>query len=435
MSPEILLQLQRDNPWLTEPGAPPAQAAARAPEPYLQRRLPAAKRWPVVGRAHLLVGARQVGKSTWLWKQLAAREPPLFLDGEALPVRLWTRSAAAVVADLAGLVGPGRPVLLDEAQHLDDAGLLIKGLVDRGLTNPLYVTGSSAFDLRARTRESLAGRAVRAKLHPLSLPELASTLPEGLAPLPRAWRLRELALRQAVVGGYPEAWLAAEPQRVLGHLLDAIILRDASDLYRVERIGAFRRFLALLARQQGSLVNLSEWAAVCEVARDTLARWLDLLEGAHLVQILRPFSGGRRAEITGRPKVFLSDPGVASALLRRHEPFAERDDQGRLLEAWVAAELPKRFSPILPRREVLFWRSKGGAEVDFVLRGPRDLVAIEVKARDLRRPRLSRSSRSFIDAYAPSRFYVLHLGSDHEERVGDTRVLWRGPEVLAGPEL
>ncbi len=436
MKPSLRDQLHRDNPWLEVPETFPSAAQPRVPRPFLQRIVPGTDSWPVQGKAHLVVGARQVGKSSWLWRRLLdGGQAPLFIDGESPSVRLWATAAATVAHDLAELTGPGTPILIDEAQHLDEAGLLVKGLVDRRLPNPLYVTGSSWFDLRSRTRESLAGRAVRAKVHPFSLRELAATLPQDLAPAPTRWGRRRLALRQAVVGGYPDVWLGENPDQLAGHLLDAIVLRDASDLYGVQRLRAFRRLLILVAAQQGSLVNLSEWASISEAGRDTIARWLDLLEEAHIVHRLPPFVGGRRAELTGRAKIYLCDPGLSAALIRRFEPFEDRDDRGRLLEAWVASELRKRFRPIVPERELMYWRSKGGAEVDFVLRGTDELVGIEVKATALSRPRLTRSSRSFIAAYAPQRFYVVHLGESFDDRIGDTAVCWRGPEVLAEPVI
>jgi len=337
------------------------------------------------------------------------------------------------VTDLEEIVEPGTPILLDEAQHLDEAGLLVKGLIDGGAPGPVYVTGSSSFHLLARTRESLAGRAVRLEMHPFSLAELADELAAPGPPALRRARIREIALRHAVIGGYPTAWLADEPDLVLDELLNAFVLRDASDLFRIDDLGAFRRLIHLVASQAGDIVNLTEWASLCEVSRRTIGRYLDLLEETHVLFTLRPFTGGRRAEATGRPKVYFRDPGLRLAALGA--PFtawAERPDQGRLLESWVAAELRKRVHPLRPSEELLFWRTRSGAEVDFVLRNGDELLAIEVKATALRRPTISRGARSFVDAYRPAQLLVVHTGQDMDTDVDGVPVRFRGPEALAG---
>lgn len=425
---------RRTNPWLERPAAFVDETHRRLPDPWVTRRVAGSERWPVDGKAHLVVGARQVGKTSWLWKRLAeAGRPPLVLDGAEPLVREWSHSPGLAAADLRDLVAPGTPILLDEAQHLDDAGLLVKGLVDSGVPGPLYVTGSSAFHLLARTRESLAGRAVRSQMHPLSLAELAATLP-ALPPALARIRTRELALRQAVVGGYPAVWLSESPELLLDELLNAFVLRDASDLFRIDDLTAFRRLIRLLAGQAGDVANLTEWAAICEISRGTVGRYLELLEQIHVVQVLRPFAGGRRAESTGRPKVYFRDPGLRLAALgARLEPWERRTDQGRILESQVASELAKQVHPLRPGEELMFWRTRSGAEVDFVVRRGDDLVAVEVKAGALRRPRISRSLRSFVEAYSPPRAVVIHTGEPMEERLGATEVLFRGPEILAQP--
>ena len=113
--------------------------------------------------------------------------------------------------DLRKLWPSDQPVLIEEAQHLDEAGLLVKGLMDGGLESPLFVTGSSSFHLSARTRESLAGRAVRVMMHPLSLKEVSQDLGE-LPPLLAVDEFRNRAKRQVVYGGYPEPWLSSRSE-------------------------------------------------------------------------------------------------------------------------------------------------------------------------------------------------------------------------------
>ncbi len=422
------------NPWLEQPGIFESATAHRVPEIVLPRIVPGMNDWPLARKAHLLIGARQVGKSTLLWHRFRERDlPPLFLNAEEPAIRSWCRSPTLVLDDIRGLVPPETPVFIDEAQHLDEPALLLKGLIDGGLSNPLFVTGSSSFHLQAGTRESLAGRASRHLLHPFSLAELGAIEREQPALL-RTRRLRQIALKQAVTGSYPEVWLSADARRLLAQLVEAFVIRDASDLFRIQHLDAFRTLLGLLAGQAGDLINASEWANVCDIARGTVVNYLDILQECHVAFLVRPFVGGKRAELTSRPKLYFCDNGIRNVLARQLTPFAERPDRGPLLESWVAAELRKRLDPLHPMDRLMFWRTGSGAEVDFVLPRPDGLLAIEVKATDLRRPRLTRSARSFIDAYAPARFVVVNLGYLGEDRVADTAVQWVGPEWLAETE-
>jgi predicted AAA+ superfamily ATPase len=431
MDANVLRVLRASNPWLTHNDAFPNAAKHHFPDTFIPRIVPRVADWPRPGKAHLVVGARQVGKSSFLWNWFAQQStPPLFINAEEQLIQSWCGSPALMLDDLRKLWPGDRPVLIEEAQHLGEAGLLIKGLIDGGLENPLFVTGSSSFHLRARTRESLAGRAVRVMMHPLSLEEVSQDLSE-LAPLLAIDELRNRAKRQVVFGGYPEAWLSTRAESVLYELIEAFIVRDASDLFRIDNIDAFRRLLKLLAGQTGNLSNVSDWAAVCGVSRTAIGNYLSILEESHVVQIVPPFIGGKRAEISKRPKLYFCDTGILNAVGGQFVPFDEHPNRGPLFENWVAAELAKHGSRLTPSESLRFWRTKSKAEIDFVVETRDGITGIEVKATEMMRPKLSRSSHSFIEAYHPKVFYVINLSLEGEHRIGETTVRWIGPEFCA----
>jgi hypothetical protein len=374
-----------------------------------------------VNRAHLVVGPRQAGKSTAIWRHLADEgRPALFIDCEQHLVRDWCRSAPLFLADVETLVEGPVTLFFEEAQYLEEAGLFLKGLVDRKPGAPILVTGSSSFHLHSKTRESLAGRATRTRLLPFALSELLFDLQDQ----PEAIRRRvseDHFARHAVIGGYPNVWLSDAPEVNLTDLVEAIILRDASDLFRIGRPDAFRRLLRLAASQIGNRVNTSEWASILGVSRDTVASYLEILESSHVVSLLSPFVGGKRAEVTSSPKVFFVDNGIRNHLLHDFKPIDERIDKGALVENWVFTELWKN----LPEGATLhFWRSASGAEVDFVLTRGDITLAIEVKSERIRRPTVPRSARSFIEAYGPRSFLVVNRGLETRIRVGETHVEW-----------
>lgn len=409
------------NPWLTRPESAGDFLKRVIPEPYVPRQLIAAP--SKKNRAIVIVGPRQAGKSTYVWHRLQDFWPKiLFLNMED-PL---LRNGGLTALDLADFIRENCPfvkaVFMDEIQHLDEAGLFVKSLVDARLDIPLWVTGSSAFDLKSRTRESLAGRATRRRLLPFSLPELlAGANPAN--PLARGRLCADIIQQQTIFGSYPDVWLApeaSEKQLLLSDLVDALILRDASDLFRIKRVDAFRRLLALLAGQIGNLINLSELAALCNVDVSTVRSYIEIMEESHILKAMRPFAGGRRRELTGTPKVFFLDNGVRNQLLNNFsKDISTRPDAGPLTENWAFTEIAKA-APF--QADVKFWRSKGKAEVDFVIEYANSISGLEIKTGPLRRPTVSRSSRSFIDAYAPERFAVLNRDLSRDDQLGKTQL-------------
>ncbi len=426
MDPQLRRLVLAENPWLR---GEDLQDWIRhfLPASYIPRRLKLSADHRVV----LVVGPRQAGKSTLIWKTLAeAGEPVLYLNCEEPSIREWLSSPAAFLADLAEWAGQAKTLFFEEVQRLPEGGLFLKGLVDRHTGLRLYATGSSSFDLEAATRESLAGRAQRHLLLPLSLAEVGANLPAS--PMAREDELSRLVERMAVFGGYPTMLTSDDPRQELATLVEAFVVRDASDRFRIRHPAALRKLLELAASQVGNLVNLSEWAALTNISNDTVAEYCRLLEETHLIRLVRPFVGGKRAEITSARKVFFVDNGVRNQLFGGFQPAAERPDRGALLENLAFTELAKTVNPLLDGLSA--WRSKSGAEVDFVVEHQGRLLACEVKAGDSRAS-LSRSARSFIDAYQPEQLLVVNRRVYPEIAVGSTRVRFlRVEELAAGVE-
>ncbi len=426
MDRDLQAILLADNPWLRGSVDLASWLQSHLPRVYIPREAvrDGARLWRAPGRAHLVVGPRQAGKSTAIWAFLAQRqEAALFIDCEQMPVKMWCRSAPLFLSSLAELTSQPVTLFFEEVQHLDNAGLFLKGLVDRQVDVPLLVTGSSSFALGARLRESLAGRATRTRLLPLSFAEVCADVP-AQAPALVERQLVARFERHVRIGGYPEVWLAEEPEVLLTGLVEAIVMKDASDLFRISRPDAFRRLLRLAASQAGSLVNLSEWASVTGVSRDTVASYLEILESAHILARIRPFAGGRRSELTRSEKVFFIDPGIRNRILHDFRSLDERTDAGAAMESWVFSELWKA-SPA--GSGVSFWRSTSKAEVDFVLDLPHTLIGIEVKAGRLGRRTIPRAARSFIEAYRPACFFMVNGDIRGSERLGATEVRWIAP--------
>jgi hypothetical protein len=127
---------------------------------------------------------------------------------------------------------------------------------------------------------------------------------------------------------------------------------------------------------------------------------------SHIIKLVRPFVGGKRAEITSTAKIFFLDNGLRNLLFGGFTSLDQRGDLGALIENFVYTELCKNTNPLLD--SILYWRSSSGAEVDFIIRKSDSIWAIEVKAGSMKRPTITRSLRSFIQAYRPENVLVLN---------------------------
>lgn len=416
---EVRNRINRMNPWLTSPDKASEFLQKRVPPDYVQRDI---ENTPIKrDRAMLVVGPRQAGKSTLVWRLSAAFMPELlFLNLEDPLLKAALTSPVDLLDLLRADYSFVKAIFIDEIQHMDEAGLFVKGLVDAKPGVPIFVTGSSSFHLAARTRESLAGRATRRQLLPFSMRELErhAKLPN---PLAEKHACEKIVRHQRILGSYPAVYLAAEEDEkmmLLGDIVEALVLRDASDLFRIKRVDAFRKLLTLLAGQIGSLLNLSELASICGIDVGTVNAYIEILEESHILKRVPPFAGGKRREITSSPKVFFLDNGIRNQLLNNFsKDFELRTDKGQLLENWVFSEIQK----LLPLQSTLkFWRSKSGAEVDFVIEHSGNVYALEVKSASLKQPKFNKSAASFVAAYNPRGFAVVNMALDDSLQEGET---------------
>lgn len=394
----VMLRL---NPWMEDHAAWPGQAARHLPEYYIPRSLsPQLSRDKVT----MIIGPRQAGKSTLAWKTISSSPKPfVFINCEEQLLKELCSSPALFLDEMDRLAPDAAGYFFEEAQHLEEAGLFLKGLVDLKPGRVILVTGSSSYHLKSRTRESLAGRAIRHVLLPLGLREL---VPGNKSETIAGMKAREIWNDLAVYGGYPEVRLSLNRQEILSRLVEAFVLRDASDLYQVRNPSAFRKLMGLAASQAGNLTNYSNFSENLGISVNTVVQYLEILEESHIIWLLPPFVGGKRAEITSRPKIYFVDNGIRNYLFGGFGDPENRADSGALMENLVFTELCKGLNMLSD--QFSYWRSTSGAEVDFVLKVENRLVAVEAKSGSLKKPKVSRSLRSFIQAYAPDMVYVIN---------------------------
>lgn len=428
LSIEAQNRINQLNPWLGQPERGDGLVAKFIPVEYVNRTL---EEMPVFSdRASLIIGPRQAGKSTIIWHQLQKFSPHiLFLNMEDLLLRSLFTSPADLVSSLRENYAFIQAIFIDEIQHMSEAGLFIKGLVDAKLGVPVWISGSSSFHLLSKTRESLAGRAVKRMLLPFSVNEIINYR-SPVNPIEVQRVIMETFQHSIIFGSYPAVFLSEEEHKTLflGDLVDSLILRDASDLFKIKRIDAFRKLLTILAGQIGNLLNLSEVASLCGVDIGTINSYIEILEESHVVKKLKPFAEGKRREITGTPKVFFVDNGIRNQLLNNFSNQIElRPDKGQLFENWVFSEINK----LLPFQSSLkFWRSKSKAEVDFIIEHSGKIFAIEVKASHLKKPNAGKSIHSFLSAYSIERLAIVNYSMHEHLELKNTPVEFITPIQL-----
>lgn len=323
----------------------------------------------VLGREHanvLLLGPRQVGKSTLLTGlrpdlTVNLASPATFRDYVSHPERLEQELSAAPAAV--------RTIFLDEVQRVPELLDVVQVVVDeRPRRFRFLMSGSSARKLRRARANLLPGRIVVRYLHPLLETELGDDfdLDRCLAhgTMPGIYSEPDAASRASVLRAYADTYLREEVQA-------EALVRD---------VGGYARLLDLVAASSGRILNLSALSRETGVRYETARRYLEVLEDTLVAFRVPAWSGSDRASLVAHPKTMLFDLGVRNALLRRPLDRALEDERGLLLEHLVAYEIYRRLGDLWPSAKLFHFRTRHGAEVDFVLQDGRELWGIEVKA-------------------------------------------------------
>lgn len=347
----------------------------------------ALKDTPVV----VLTGARQTGKSTLARGLIGPAFPAEYVTLDNLAAR------SAAQSDAHGfLAGHRGPLVIDEVQHAPLLFTAIKEAVDADRKPGAFLlTGSANVLLLPQIAESLAGRAQRFTLWPISQGELAGRLDRFVEAVfttrPLALKgsgdVRRDGLRRALRGGFPEA--LSRPTRArradwFGSYVESLLERDVRSLARIERLAELPDLLALVAARSSTLLNESELSRTLGLVVKTLSRYLTLLERLYLVSRIPAWSGDLGRRVVKHPKIVISDSGLMSHLQKVDLARYDVDPTlaGPLLETFVLCELMRQMGWCSEQTSLYHFRTQAGEEVDAVLER-RDglLVGIEVKAR------------------------------------------------------
>lgn len=324
------------------------------------------------GKAILLIGARQVGKST-LFRMLTEtimEDTLLWLNCDLQNVRDTLTNPTLTTLQL--LFGNKNVVVIDEAQRVTNVGMTLKLIVDNFPHVQLLVTGSSALDLHNRLNEPLTGRKVEYHLYPISTGELYAS--KGLL------GVNELFEQRMVYGSYPDVLLGAlPPEKVLMELAESYLYKDILEMEGIRKSSVLQKLLVALALQVGSEVSYNELSKTVGVDNKTVEKYIDILEKCYIVFKLNSFSRNIRSELTKSKKIYFYDLGVRNAVLRSFAPLELRQDNGALWENFFIAERLKYNHYADRMVNAYFWRTSDKQEIDYIEEVNGELHLFEMK--------------------------------------------------------
>jgi predicted AAA+ superfamily ATPase len=322
------------------------------------------------GKAIIITGPRQVGKTTLIKSLLSSFENVLFLDGDdPTIINLLDRPNTAQIRQI---FGNHKIVFIDESQRIRDIGLTAKIVVDQMPEVQLILSGSSSFELLNQTNEPLTGRKWTFSLWPVSWMEWQSY--SGYVKV-------EMDLENRLVTGfYPEILMNQNNSEILlKELTESYLYKDILMLSGIKKPEIIQKLVQALAWQVGNEVIYSEVAEICGLDPKTVASYVEILERAFVVFRLPSFSRNLRNEIKSSRKIYFYDNGIRNAVIGQFQPVQVRNDIGVLWENFLISERRKIINSNKLIVNQYFWRTKQQQEVDYVEEANNQVTGFEFK--------------------------------------------------------
>lgn len=325
------------------------------------------------GKVLLLIGPRQVGKTTLLKNILtsvSSEKKVQFWNCDESDVRQFLSEANS--AKLKSFVGNSDFIVIDEAQRVKDIGLTIKLLHDSFPNVQLAVTGSSSLDLSNSINEPLTGRKFEYNLFPFSTNELVN----------HTSMLEEMRLlkNRLVYGFYPDVVNnPGEEKEILTNIVNSYLYKDVFEFQDIRKSSVIEKLVQALALQVGSEVSFNELGNLLGIDTVTVQRYVDLLEKAYVIFHIRSFSRNVRNELKKSIKIYFYDNGVRNSVISNFSPVELRSDIGALWENFLISERIKNNAYHNKHAKYYFWRTTQKQEIDFIEEAEQNLFAYEFK--------------------------------------------------------
>ncbi len=358
--------------------------------------LPTIEQYLEGGKAVIVIGPRQVGKTTLLEKIATKNEGKLlWLDCDEPDIRQKLTNVTST--ELKNLVGDAELVLIDEAQRVKNIGITLKLFTDKLRRIKLLVTGSSSLEIANEINEPLTGRKWEFMLLPISTEEMMRHHGE--------MEERRLLEHRMIYGFYPDVInRPGKEEPLLRQLSSSYLYKDIFTFQDVRKPEVLEKLLQALALQIGSEVSYHELAQLTGSDQATVQRYIDLLEKAYVVFRLPAFSRNVRNELKKSRKIYFYDNGIRNAIINSFKPLDLRTDAGALWENFLVAERAKWIANHEHFTNRYFWRTTQQQEIDYIEEKDGSLHAWEFKWSHAGRASFS---RTFMNAYEVAKTEVV----------------------------
>jgi len=347
------------------------------------------------GKAIVVLGPRQTGKTTLITKILKEQEEYLFLNGDDLNVRQELENAG--IEKLKQIIGKHQFIFIDEAQRIKNIGLTAKIIIDIIKPKQLIVSGSSALELANEINEPLTGRKWEYMLYPISWEELLEHTSYITA-------IQQLEQR-LIYGSYPDVINnIGEEREILSQLTGSYLYKDLFTYKSIKKPEVLEKILRALALQLGNEVSYNEISRLVQVDKNTVQSYIDMLEKAYVIFKLQPLSRNLRTEISTSRKIYFYDNGIRNSLITNFNSLEIRNDKGVLWENYLISERKKYNEYNKNWVNSYFWRTKQQQEIDYIEEQNGMLYAYEFKWQKNKKVKLP---KKFAEAYTEHEFKVI----------------------------
>ena len=348
-----------------------------------------------ISGSYFLFGPRGTGKTLWLRHTHPQSSRIDLLDSDTY--REYSARPERLVDFISALKGRTDTVIIDEIQKVPNLLTEVHQQLSHENSPRFILTGSSARKLKREGVDLLAGRAAVLKMFPFMASELGE----------------KFNLVSALRWGMLPVVLASEDQNAaLSAYLAVYMKEEIQQEGLVRNIGHFNRFLETISFSHGNVLNLAQIARECQISRSTVEGYLSILEDLLLSFQLPVFSRRAARKLVTHQKFYFFDSGVYNKLRPRGPLDSNSEIGGAALEGLVAQHLRSWISYSRNDCQLYYWRTKAGSEVDFVIYGPDNFIAIEVKSSTRVERRDVRSLKAFREDYSEAQTLLLYGGRE-----------------------
>jgi uncharacterized protein len=373
-----------------------------------------------------VLGARQVGKTTLVNNILQSftkkRIKKITLDNVEI-LDLFVNDTDSFIKLYLKDVDV---LFIDELHYAKDGGKILKFIYDTTKNKKIIISGSSAIDLSIQSLKYLVGRVINFELYSFSFLEFLRSKNNNLAELYLSLDYKEPILKKLnkyfeeylIYGGYPRIALEKDiknKQKLLTNIYNTYALREIKELEDIKDDFKLHKLIKALSLQIGNLIDYSELKNISGYHHNQLKEVLNILEKTYICKQLSPYYTNKRTELVKSKMIYFYDLGLRNSIINDYS--LDRSDLGAIKENFILSEL------IRSNRVVKYWRTKSGAESDFIIENGKEIIPIEVKS-NLKNTNFTKSMISFIGKYSPKKAFVISNIFEGKRKLYKTDVIF-----------